>query len=322
MTFQVVCLGAHILDILGRPVTEIPAGQGGARLDEIRITAAGTAAATAVDLARFGYRVATVGCIGADEVGDFLIAVMQRHGVDTSHVQRTAEVQTSATMLPIRPNGERPALHVVGANNRLRADAIDPSVFDGAPLVHLGGLDRTGPFLRDEALALATALRARGCRVSMDILGGDAGRFADVLRPLFPLVDWLAPNEEQLCHLYGVDDPAVAARRALDDGVGVVAVTLGGDGCLVATGDGLTHVPARAVTVVDTTGCGDAFSAGLLAGIAQGRDAVGAARFGVVCGSLAATGLGSDAGLTTLAAALDAEATLAEAPPSRRFAGT
>ena len=183
------------------------------------------------------------------------------------------------------------------------------------------------PLMREPSVVTKPAWRRTGNELHGDWIA-PSGRGIDrvhaevELRPLFPLVDWLAPNEEQLCHLYGVDDPAVAARRALDDGVGVVAVTLGGDGCLVATGDGLTHVPARAVTVVDTTGCGDAFSAGLLAGIAQGRDAVGAARFGVVCGSLAATGLGSDAGLTTLAAALDAEATLAEAPPSRRFAGT
>ena len=317
--FEVVCVGAHVLDVLGRPVTEIPAGQGGARLEQIRITAAGTAAATAVDLARLGVRVASVGCVGTDEIGDVLLGLMARHGVDTVGVQRTDAAQTSATMLPIRPNGERPALHVVGANAHLRADAIDPHLFDGAPLVHLGGLDTMGPFLRDHAAPLAARVRAAGSRVSVDLLRARPSRAGAAVRALLAHVDWLCPNEEQLCDLYGVDDPRRAARHALDDGVRAVAVSLGADGCLVVTADAVAHVPARAVDVVDTTGCGDAFSAGLLVGLLAGRDVVGAAGLAVVTGSLAATGLGSDAGLTDRAAALAAERDLAERPPTRRF---
>lgn len=317
--FEVVCVGAHILDVLGRPVTEIPAGQGGARLEQIRLTAAGTAAATAVDLARLGVRVASVGCIGTDEVGDLLLALMDRHGVHTAGVQRTEAAQTSATILPIRPNGERPALHVVGANRHFRADAVDPSLFADAPLVHLGGLDTTGAFLRDDALTFAAELRRRGCRLSLDLLGARPSSVAASLRPLLAHIDWLCPNEEQLCDLYGVDDPADAARAALDDGVGAVVVSLGADGCLVMTADGATGVPARQVDVVDTTGCGDAFSAGLVAGLLQGRDVVGAAQLGVVAGTLAATGLGSDAGLTDLPALLRAEQNLTERVPARLF---
>jgi sugar/nucleoside kinase (ribokinase family) len=84
-----------------------------------------------------------------------------------------------------------------------------------------------------------------------------------------------------------------------------VAVTLGADGCLLASDPGeLVHVPGIGTDVVDTTGCGDAFTAGLLAGLLLGCDPVDAAWLGVACGSLVATGLGSDAGLTDLGQAL------------------
>ena len=122
-------LGAHILDVLGRPVEAIPPGQGSVRLKEIRATAAGTAAGTAVDLAKLGARVRAVGALGDDLLGDIVIAAMARHGVDTAGLVRKKEAQTSATILPIRPNGERPALHVPGATRLFtRADIdLEPS---------------------------------------------------------------------------------------------------------------------------------------------------------------------------------------------------
>ena len=110
---KVVSLGVHLVDVLGRPVSEIPPGQNLAILNEIRMTVAGTAAGASVDMAKLGLEVIAMGAIGNDEIGEFLLGVMQRYGIDTEHIKRKAETQTSSTMLPIRPNGERPALHVV-----------------------------------------------------------------------------------------------------------------------------------------------------------------------------------------------------------------
>jgi len=108
----VVSLGVHILDVLGRPVTAIPPGQRSVLLEEIRLTAAGTAAGTSVDLAKLGAQVIAMGAIGADELGTLLVSLLDARGVVTSLLARKPGVQTSATMLPIRPDGQRPALHV------------------------------------------------------------------------------------------------------------------------------------------------------------------------------------------------------------------
>ncbi|MEO6570725.1 MAG: PfkB family carbohydrate kinase, partial [Ilumatobacteraceae bacterium] len=142
---RTVCIGVHILDIHGRPITEIPAGQGGARIDEIRLSAAGTGAGTAVDLAKLGAEVVTFGAVGQDEIGDFLLMLLQRNGVD-ARVVRVADVQTSATILPIRPNGDRPAFHVVGANAHLTLEHVDRRLVEGASVLLLGGPDRMGDF--------------------------------------------------------------------------------------------------------------------------------------------------------------------------------
>src|SRR4051794_32741827 len=124
----VVSLGIHILDILGRPVTRIPPGQDADLLEEIRLTVAGTAAGTSVDLAKLGANVIAMGAIGRDAIGQFILDTMGHYGIDISRLRIKDGVQTSATMLPIRPNGERPALHVLGANAELTEADIDLDV--------------------------------------------------------------------------------------------------------------------------------------------------------------------------------------------------
>src|SRR5690606_4130147 len=112
----VVTVGVHIVDILARPVSHIPDGQDTVLVDEIRITAAGSAAGTAVDLAKLGNQVVTMGAAGDDGLGDFLVATLRKHGVDVSRLVRKTGERTAASVLPIRPDGGRPSFHVPGVN--------------------------------------------------------------------------------------------------------------------------------------------------------------------------------------------------------------
>jgi sugar/nucleoside kinase (ribokinase family) len=124
---------------------------------------------------------------------------------------------------------------------------------------------------------------------------------------LLAATDWFLPNGDQLLALTGRDDLSSGIADVLALGAGGVAVTCGADGCLVAwRGSGApVSLPAIKVDVVDTTGCGDAFTAGMLAGLLAGADPVDAAWLGIACGSLVATGLGSDAGIESLGQVLD-----------------
>lgn len=107
--FDAVFVGLTILDIAGRPVIDIPPRGGVAFIEQIRLNPAGTAAGANINAAKLGIRTAAVACLGEDEKADFILASYARLGIDCSLVQRTAQQETSATILPIRPNGERPA---------------------------------------------------------------------------------------------------------------------------------------------------------------------------------------------------------------------
>ncbi len=122
---QAIAMGVHVLDVLARPVEAIPEGQGGQLVERIKITAAGSAGGTALILSKLGAEVRSAGAIGTDAVGEMLLALLERDGVDTSLLVRRDEAQTSASVLPIRPSGERPAFHVVGANQGYGPEDLD-----------------------------------------------------------------------------------------------------------------------------------------------------------------------------------------------------
>ncbi|HEX9066359.1 MAG TPA: PfkB family carbohydrate kinase, partial [Streptosporangiaceae bacterium] len=270
----VFSVGVHILDVLGRPVTEIPAGQRSVLLEEIRATAAGTAAGTSVDLARLGVEVYSCGAIGDDALGDLLLMLLDRAGADCRFVVRKPGQRTSATILPIRPGGERPALHAPGATQLLEPGDLTALIFDAAtgtdarPVLHIGGPDAIGPFAAGPLLALARAARDRGFLVTLDVLRVGDPAVLEFLRPVLALCDWFLPNDDQLRHLTGESDLRAAMTAARAAGPTAVAVTRGADGCSLDWGEGVLDLPAIAVPVVDTTGCGDAFCGTMAAALA------------------------------------------------------
>ena len=290
----VVALGPYIVDVLGRPVTHIPEGQGGAPLTELAITVAGTAGGTAVDLARLGHSVRAVGAIGDDTLGRFLRDRLHDYGVDTGALVQVPGVPTSGTILPIRPNGERPALHLPGATAHLTAAAFDGDVLDGADFVHVGGPDVLGEFTTTDLVPLLERARRGGAVVTADLLSPAEPELLGTLGPVLALVDHLLINDQQAANLTGQTDPSAAARRLLDAGPGAVVVTCGAAGGVLVDADDSWTFPALSVEVVDTTGCGDAFSAGYLHGLSQGsalRDCCGV---GTCAAALVAQVLGSD----------------------------
>ena len=294
-------LGPHLIDILGRPVSEIPEGQGSVVLDEIRVTVAGTGGGAAVDLAKLGCAVSSFAAIGDDVLGTLLVTQLQGYGIDTTGLVARRDQKTASTILPIRPNGERPALHVPGAMASLLAADVDGAALLAVDALLFGGPETTPRLLDSEGISLLSAVHEAGIPIFVDLLYPGKPETLELLAPLLPLVDWFMPNDQQLRGLTGVDDIVAAARILLDRGVGAVAVTVGAEGALLVRGDvEPVSIPPLPTTVVDTTGCGDSFNAGMITGLLNGCTPEDAALLGSACGALVASGLGSDAGIENI----------------------
>src|SRR5205085_3718852 len=241
-----IAMGVHVLDVLVRPVDRIPEGQGGDLVEQIRVTAAGSAGGTALVLSKLGARVRSAGAIGTDAAGDMLRGLLEQAGVDTSLLVRRDDVQTSSSVLPIRPNGERPAFHVVGANGTYGPDDAPWDAIAASTHLHLGGPE----FMGGEAAAtILSRAREDGVTTSADILApGDPG-LLEWIAPALAHLDYLLPNDEQVLGFTGASELQEGCSALVERGVGCVAATRGADGVLIVDAEGSDAVPAFEIEV-------------------------------------------------------------------------
>jgi len=301
---RVACVGVYIVDCLGRTIDDLPRGQVSRIIDEIRLTVAGTAGGTAVDLVRLGANVLAVGAVGTDNLGKFLVSSLRDEGIQTKYLVRKKGVQTSATILPISSTGERPAWHVIGANGMFDIADVPWSAIASCDHVHLGGISAMPMFDGEPSVNLLRFAKENGAVTSADCLGVKRADMLSILEALLPYVDVFMPNRAEASAITGFADPVEAAQRLYDLGAKTIMITLGEQGCLVLDESGYSHMRAFPGPVVDSTGCGDAFSAGVIVGLFMGWSSVEAARLGLAAASLTLAGLGSDAGITSLSATM------------------
>ena len=222
----------------------------------------GAAANVAAHLARLGVSVELAGCVGDDPPAAGLAAELTAAGVRLA-LRTVPGVPTGTIVSLVEPGGQRSFLADRGANLALLAGDV-PAPSAGGHL-YVSGYTLLDPRPRDAGLHALRAAVAAGCTVSVD--PASTGPLAE-----YGVDRWLAdtggatlllPNADEARLLTGCRDVEEAAR-ALARGYPVVALKLGADGALWAAGDVLVHRPAHPTTVVDTTGAGDAFAAGLL----------------------------------------------------------
>jgi ribokinase len=228
----------------------------------IRSRGGGAGANVAVHLAALGTAVVFVGCVGDDPAGSGLVAELVAAGV-TPAVRTVPGAATGTVVCLVEAYGQRSMLADRGANLALQPGDVPPPVPGGH--LHLSGYTLLDPRPRAAGLAALAAAAAAGCTVSVDPAStgpltryGVERWFADTAAATLVL-----PNAAEALLLTGCADPASAART-LAARHRAVAVKLGAAGALWASGDVLVHRPARPGPVVDTTGAGDAFAAGLL----------------------------------------------------------
>ena len=287
--------------VLGGDVT--PAfGQQEKLVDAISLVVGGSAAITAVAAARLGLSVALVAAVGADPAGAFMLDQLSREGVDVGAVVIRDETPTGMTVALSR-GGDRAILTALGAMTSLTAADVPGRLLARARHVHVSSY-----FLLEESLGpgvagLLAAARAAGATTSLDTNWDPSGRWGDErLSAAIAQADLLLPNESEALRLAGA--------TSLDDAAGILAaagrrlvVKLGERGALCADGAARHQVGVEPVTPADTTGAGDCFNAGLMAGLLQGLPLPEAAALGCAVGALSTAAPGGTASAPDLNAA-------------------
>ena len=269
--------------------------------EDFLIQPGGCAANTAIALARLGVPAAVCGRVGDDVFAAVVLRDLHRHGVDTRAVSAVAHLGTSKSVIvPVRGDDRR-FIHTFGANAALTAADIPADLVISAPVIYVGGYLVLPGLLQAELAARHSAKRlpARRARIVLDVAvpSEHPGLSLDAISELLPLADYFVPNDDEARALTGEDDPARQAKAFLDAGARTVVIKLGERGAHVQTSELAFELPAPRVEVVEPSGAGDAFAAGLVVGILENWPLERSIRFASVTGASACTALGCWAGV-------------------------
>jgi ribokinase len=252
----------------------------------------GKGANQAVAAARLGAQVVMLGRVGEDDFGDSLIEAMKADGVDTSHILRSADAPTGVALITVDAAGQNTIVVASGANACLTIDDLldAEELFEEASIVLL---QLESPL---ETVVKAVDL-AKKHNVEV-VLNPAPAQFLD--SALIADVDYLIPNEHEVCALAGFQDPSEveeAARKLCRSGARCVIVTLGEQGAAIFNKNGISMLPAYCVQVVDTTAAGDAFVGAFAAALAASDPPGESVRWGNAAGALAVTKPGAQPSL-------------------------
>lgn len=244
----------------------------------------GKGANQALAAARSGALPVFLGAVGADANGRAMLDALGSGGVDVSRTLALEDAPTGVALITVSRDGENTIVVAPGANGRLSVESIVPIVRElaGPRTVLLAQLE----IPLEVVVAAAETVDAAGGRVVLNLSPS-----REIPDALLTLCDPLVVNESEAHDLAGVTvdsvDDATAAATALLDRCRSVIITLGGDGAVFASPTGAGHVRAPRVTVVDTTGAGDAFVGAVCAELADGAALEAAVERGVAAGAAA-----------------------------------
>ena len=294
MSFDAVGFGALNMDKLFKVNMIAKKEEEGAVLDFLE-SGGGSAANTAVGLARLELKIGFIGKVASDREGTFLLNDFREEGVDVNGITVSEKGRSGSVMGFINSEGDR-ALYVdPGVNDYIDFKDVNIDYVSGAKFLHISSFVGERSFKAQKQLLE----QLRGVKVSFDPGALYARKGLATLKPIIKKCSVMFPNSIELKLLTG-QDYKEGARTFIELGIDVVAVKLGARGCYVTDGKKSYLIEPYMVEVVDTTGAGDAFCAGFLYGLIKRKDLYECGRLGNFVASRCIAKVGARTGLPRL----------------------
>ena len=294
--------GLIVADVIAEPMElRRPPKPGGlAFTNSVQLTTGGNVCNTGIAMAKLGMKVAAAGLVGRDVLGAAVTERLRQQGIDTSAVFTSDGGQTSATVVAVEPGGERCFFHTPGVTRLLDAATFARclAMFRSCRYVQVGYFGLL-PALTPQLPALLRELKAAAPETKVNLETVTPVGPWTQLEPILPHVDVFVPSRTEATDLTGERDPVrmiAAFRRHMPRGL--IGIKLDADGCILDDGSGKTVViPSYKIDVVDTTGAGDTWFAGLLTGLIRGMPLEQAGKLANRTAADCCTALGASAGV-------------------------
>jgi len=238
---------------------------------------------TAVGVSRLGVSSGAIAAVGDDPFGEYIINELKKNRVDTSRIVIKKRTRTTIAFVINQPiTGEKTSFFYrkpwVGqtADSALELNDIDLQYISKARVVHVSGHSLSQNPARKAILSAVKYAKENGVRISFDpTLRADCwnseATIKKMYRQMLRIADIATFSDEESKFMFGTNDPIEVAEKVLKFGVNIVGVKRGSKGSLIRSKEGPEiSVPAFKVDVIDTTGAGDGWDAGLLVALLRG----------------------------------------------------
>ncbi len=245
---------------------------------------------------RLGVLTGFIGAGGNDEWGEFLLKDFKKEKVDVTFFPLKKGMKSPVNFIfVVSDSGEKTIIQSpYMQTTRIEFDEIDPNYLTKAKLIHTTAIH---PELALKTLQLA---KANGVKISLDLESQIAVRGWENLKPIISLVDVLMPNKEGARTISHKQDLDEVGQFFIEQGVKVVVLTLGKDGCKIFTQNEIFKVPGFPIKPVDTTGAGDTFTATFdVCYSIKGWDLKKSARYANAAAAIKCLKLGARTGMPT-----------------------
>jgi len=294
---DVLCLGIFVADVVAKPIEQMPDKGKLILVDTLELHTGGCASNTGYALNKLGISTGLMGKVGTDGFGDFFANYMSDAGLDIRGLRRTTTSNTSGTMVMVSSDGERTFFHYLGANAELCYEDIDFDIIKEAKILHIAGTFLMPNFDGEPTARVLRKARELGIITSLDTAWDSKGNWMKVIEPCLRHLDIFLPSIEEARMITNKQEPEDIAESLLSYGIKIVSLKMGERGSYTRTNDWDLYLPIYKVDAIDSTGAGDAYAAGFLAGVAKGMDYRDAALLGNAVGAFCVTAIGSTAGI-------------------------
>ena len=297
---QVGCAGILVSDTFCGPMAGLPQEGQLLAVGDMPTKAGGCAANVAIDLAKQDITVDIAGCLGDDPSARVLLAGLEAHQVGCDRIVYSRDLPTSKTVILLVSGQDRRYIHSFGANAAFTVGHINRAWVQSLKVFYLGGLFLMPAFRLDEFLDLLQFCRSQGVTTVVDVVIPHNTILPRDLRPLLQAADYILPNDDEAHAMTGETEPMAQLRALTAWGANTVMITLGKRGVVAAQGGrcwqaGIYPMPE----LVDPSGSGDAFAAGVVTGIVRQWDLPRTIQYASALGASATRALGTTDGVFT-----------------------
>lgn len=305
MSKRIVNVGICTVDAIGRFVDTYPPRKGLVTFEQLTLATGGNAVNCSIALARLGIGCEVVVKVGNDQHGDFVSAALRKHNVGTRGLIRSDDACTPFTFVAVHHDGERSFIHTPGTNDTLTLDEIDPTIIAEADILFLTGSMVMSALDGEPSAELLRRARQAGAVTMLDTVYADGisrALWQDRIYPCLEDLDYFVPSLPEARHLTGLESVAEIAAEFQRLGCRNVVIKCDADGafCRDASGVCRTVSAYRIDEVVDSTGAGDTWCAGFLAGLFDGLEFIECVRLGHAVAAHGVQAVGASGGVPSL----------------------